>query len=300
MTAIENPAKLTIEYETYGSSDDPPLLMVSGFGTQLLGWPRGFSRELARSGLYVIAYDNRDCGLSTHFDGVDSHSDQVIAAAMAGEIEQARELAPYSLSDMAQDGLGLLSALGIERAHVLGASMGGMIAQEMAILQPERLLSLVSMMSTTGEPEYGQTSPAAQAALLAPAPADREGYIESADSWLIWHSKRWPEAEANRALAAEAYDRGSYPQGTQRQLAAMVSGGSRAAALRRLELPTLVIHGTDDTLIDLSGGRRTDELIPGAQLMLVPDMGHDRPTPLWPALCDAITEFIGASAPAAL
>jgi pimeloyl-ACP methyl ester carboxylesterase len=146
------------------------------------------------------------------------------------------------------------------------------------------------MMSSTGETEFGQAEPESLQALLTPAPTDRDGYIESARNWLLWHSKRYPELEETRAVAAESYDRGLCPQGTQRQLAAMIASGPRAQGLRELDLPTLVIHGLDDTLITPGGGRRTAELIPGAKLMLVPDMGHDRPKALWPALVGAILE----------
>jgi len=243
----------------------------------------------------VISFDNRDCGLSQRFTDRSARLEEVFAATSSGDLERAREIAPYTLSDMADDGLGLLSALGIERAHVVGASMGGMIAQTMAIEHPERLLSLTSMMSSTGEPEYGTAKPEALQALLAPAPSDREGYIESAQSWLLWHSKRYPELEETRAIAAESFDRGLSPEGTQRQLAAMLASGPRAAGLRGLKLPTLVIHGLDDTLIQPDGGERTAALIPDAKLMLVPDMGHDRPQPLWPALTEAILEHTASA-----
>ena len=189
---------------------------------------------------------------------------------------------------MADDGFALLSALGIERAHIVGASMGGMIAQTMAIERPERVLTLTSMMSTTGEPEVGQSTPEALEALLAPAATTREEYIESASSWMLWHSRRYPELEETRELAAEAYDRGHYPQGTIRQLAAMLASGPRVEGLKQLRVPTLVIHGADDTLISPSGGERTAELVPGAKLVMITDMGHDRPTPLWPEICEPI------------
>ncbi len=281
---------LFLEYETFGSRDDPPLLLIMGFGTQLIGWPRGFCQYLADGGRYVIAYDNRDCGLSTHFDGTPAAVEEILAAASFGEFERARSLAPYTLSDMASDAAGLLDALGIERAHVLGASMGGMIAQTLAIEHPDRVLTLTSMMSSTGEPEYGQSNPEALEALLAPAPTDRDGYIASSESWLLWRSKRYPALDEVRAMAAEAYDRGLYPEGTSRQLAAMIASGSRADGLRVLQVPTLVIHGLDDTLITPSGGERTAELVPDARLVLIPDMGHDRPRPLWPAICGPILE----------
>src|SRR5579875_2770012 len=164
---------ITLEYETCGASSDPPILMVMGFGSQLVSWPRDFCESLAAGGRFVIAFDNRDCGLSSKLDGVPSRVEEVQLAAAAGDFERARQLAPYTLSDMADDGLGLLSALGIERAHVVGASMGGMIAQTMAIEHPERGLTLTSIMSSTGEPHVGQATPEAIAALLAPAPDDR-------------------------------------------------------------------------------------------------------------------------------
>jgi pimeloyl-ACP methyl ester carboxylesterase len=263
-------------------------LMVPGFGAQLITWPRRFCERLADGGRFVISYDNRDCGLSTKLDGQIVDVKAVNVAVSAGEFDRARALAPYTLSDMADDGLALLAGLGIERAHVLGASMGGMIAQTMAIDHPERLLTLISMMSTTGEPDYGRSSPEARQALLAPPPHERAAYIEASERALVWHSRRWPEVEEVRAIAAQSYDRCFYPEGTSRQWAAMVSSGSRADGLRALGVPTLVIHGLDDTLITPSGGERTAELVPGAELMLVPDMGHDRPEPLWPALCNAI------------
>lgn len=295
MPQITIPSGLAFEYETYGSSSDPPLLMVMGFGAQLVSWPRDFCRRLAAGGRYVISFDNRDCGLSAKLDGIDARIEAVHVAAASGDLERARELAPYTLSEMASDGFGLLTALGIERAHLVGASMGGMIAQTMAIEQPERVLTLTSMMSTTGEPDVGQSTPEALAALLAPAATSRDAYITSADSWMLWHSRRYPELEQTRSIAAESYDRGHYPQGTTRQLAAMLASGPRVEALGRLRVPTLVIHGTDDTLIAPSGGKRTAELIPGAKLVIIEDMGHDRPAPLWPEICGQILEHTSDS-----
>ncbi len=294
MSQITIPSGLALEYETYGERSDPPLLMVMGFGSQLVQWPRDFCRRLAAGGRYVISFDNRDCGLSARLDGIDAAIEAVHMAAAAGGLARARELAPYTLSDMADDGFGLLTALGIERAHVVGASMGGMIAQTMAIEQPQRVLTLTSMMSTTGEPGVGQSTPEALEALLAPAATSREEYIASASSWLTWHSRRYPELEQTEALAAESYDRGHHPQGTMRQLAAMLASGPRVEGLSRLRIPTLVIHGTDDTLITPSGGARTAELVPGAKHVLIEDMGHDRPTPLWPEICAQILDHTAA------
>jgi pimeloyl-ACP methyl ester carboxylesterase len=288
MPIATTPTGIDLYYETIGSPADPPLLMVMGYGSQMIAWPRGFSELLATGGRFVIEFDNRDSGLSSKLDrAVDTEA--VMAAAGAGELDRARELAPYTLSDMADDCLAVLDALGIERAHVLGASMGGMIAQQLAIERPERLLSLVSMMSTTGEPEYGQPAPEALEALLTPSPTERDAYIPaSAGKGLIWASRRYGDRARLEALAAASYDRCFYPEGVTRQLTAILATGSRADGLRTLELPTLVIHGVDDKLIPPDGGERTAELIPGAQLMLVEDMGHDRPEPLWPLLTEAI------------
>jgi pimeloyl-ACP methyl ester carboxylesterase len=279
---------VSIAYDTFGEPGDPPVLLVIGFGAQLIGWHEDFCAMLAGRGRYVIRYDNRDCGLSAKFDDHPVDIGAFIAAVRGGDIAAAQAMAPYSLRDMADDGLGLLTALGIERAHVVGSSMGGMIAQTMAIAHPERLLTLTSMMSSTGEPEYGRSTPAAQQALFAPQPADREGYIAAAQKQLIWSSKRYANPDAITELAAQSYDRAYYPAGAGRQLAAMTLAGSRAEALRTLTVPTLVIHGLDDTLIDPSGGSRTAELVPDARLLLIPDMGHDRPRELWEDLCTAI------------
>jgi pimeloyl-ACP methyl ester carboxylesterase len=287
---ITTPGGISLAYETIGSATDPPVLLVAGFGTQLISWSVGFCERLADGGRFVIVFDNRDCGLSAKLDGQGAPLENIIAAVSAGDLDTARGLAAYTLSEMAEDGLGLLSALGIEQAHVVGASMGGMIAQTIAIEHPGHVLTLTSMMSTTGEPQFGQSTPEALHALLTPAPADRDGYISAAERWLAWRSRRYPDLAGARALAAESYDRCYYPEGVTRQLAAMIASGSRADALTGLLVPTLVIHGQDDTLIAPSGGQRTASLIPDAQLLLVDDMGHDRPEPLWPLLCQAILD----------
>jgi pimeloyl-ACP methyl ester carboxylesterase len=288
VSAAEVSDGVSIAYETFGEPGDPPVLLVMGLGAQLIAWQAGFCELLAGRGRYVIRYDNRDCGLSTTFDDHPVDVGRLIAAVSRGDIAAARAMLPYSLQDMAGDGLGLLTALGIEKAHVVGSSMGAMIAQTMAIGQPARVLTLTSMMSSTGEPDYGRPTPAAQQALFDPRPSDREGYIATSERELTWASRRYADLGAIRKLAAQSYDRGYHPAGVGRQLGAMLLAGSRAAALKRLTVPTLVIHGLDDTLTDPSGGRRTAELIPGASLLLVADMGHDRPRELWDDLCDAI------------
>ena len=288
-------AEVSLACDTFGDPGDPAVLLVMGFGAQLISWHEDFCRLLAAHGRYVIRYDNRDCGLSTKFHDHPVDLGRFIAAVSNGDFVAAQDMAPYSLLDMARDGLGLLTALGIERAHIVGASMGGMIAQTMAIAHPERCITLTSMMSSTGEPEYGQSSPDAQQVLFSSKPTDRDGYIAAAEAELVWASKRYADPGALRELAARSYDRAYYPAGIGRQLAAMILNGSRAEALKTLQVPTLVIHGLDDTLIDPSGGRRTAELVPGARLLLVEHMGHDRPPTLWPHLVDAITEHTDIS-----
>jgi pimeloyl-ACP methyl ester carboxylesterase len=295
MPQITTPEGITLEYDTFGSSAGPALLLVMGFGAQLIAWPRAFCERLAAGGRFVIRLDNRDCGLSSKLEGQASDLSAIIAAASAGDLNAARALSPYTMSDMSDDGFALLTGLGIEGAHVVGSSMGGAIVQTMAIEHPERVLTLTSMMSTTGEPEFGQSTPDALDALLAPPPPDRDAYVLAATkNALIWGSKKYRDPAAARELAAQSYDRSYYPEGVRRQLAAMIASGSRADGLRSLQVPTLVIHGLDDTLVAPSGGERTAALVPGARLLLFPDMGHDRPEPLWPQICAAILEHTTA------
>jgi pimeloyl-ACP methyl ester carboxylesterase len=281
-----------IAYETFGRPADPAVLLIAGFGAQMIAWHDGLCRMLAERGYYVIRYDNRDCGLSTKWDAHPVDMAAFIAAVSSGDIGTARTMIPYTLSDMAADGINLLATLEIGEAQVVGASMGGMIAQRMAIEHPARVLTLTSMMSSTGEADFGQPTPEAQQVLLSPKPADRDGYINAAERELVWASRRYRDVEALRELAAASYDRAYYPAGIARQLGAMVLDGSRADALAQLHVPTLVIHGLDDTAIDPSGGRRTAELIPSSRLMLVADMGHDRPRQLWDQLVTAIADHI--------
>lgn len=276
---------ITIEYDTFGSPGDPALLLVMGFTAQMTAWRDDFCKLLADRGRYVIRYDNRDCGLSTKFDGVQV---DMMAAMQAAQARQPFTDAPYTLSEMAADGIGLLDHLGIERAHVLGASMGGMIVQTMAIEHPARLRSMTSVMSSIGDLDYGKPDPAAMQVLLTPPPPDREGVIEAATRAAVFSSKRYYDPELSKAFAATAYDRSFYPEGAPRQLAAIYASGDRTERLREVTVPTLVIHGRDDTLINPSGGMRTAELIPTASLLLLADMGHDLPQPLWPVIVDAV------------
>jgi pimeloyl-ACP methyl ester carboxylesterase len=280
---------IALDYETFGNPADPAVLLIAGFGAQMLSWDSGFCDGLARRGLYVIRFDNRDTGLSTKFDQFPVDMGRLIGAASSGDIEAVRASAPYRLEDMADDAACLVGALGLDRVHVVGASMGGMVAQLVAIRHPDLVATLTSMMSSTGSSEVGQSTPEAFAALMSPLPSDRDGYIAgTVASSRVWSSKRYFDETAVAALAAASYDRGLCPGGTTRQLAALLATGSLESDLAGLLLPVLVIHGTDDTLIAPSGGERTAEVIPGAAFLLVTDMGHDRPQPLWPTLWDAI------------
>jgi len=279
---------IELEYDSFGSPSNPAMLLIIGFAAQMVAWEPDFCEMLADGGLHVIRFDNRDCGLSTHLDGVVAKIDDVIRAVM---FDEPVPPVPYTLSDMAGDAVGLLDYLSIDRAHVLGASMGGMIAQTFAIEYPQRTLSLTSVMSLTGELEYGQSTPEALEALLTLPPSDREDYIEFSPRWQVWHSKKYRSDELSRAAAARDYDRMFYPEGGPRQLAAIYASGSRRDALQNLNVPTLVVHGMDDTLIAPSGGERTAELIPNARFLMLEDMGHDMPRPLWPIFISAVHEL---------
>jgi pimeloyl-ACP methyl ester carboxylesterase len=275
---------MELEYETFGSPDDETILLVMGYTAQLIAWPDDFCKGLANRGFQVVRYDNRDCGLSTKLDGVKVDMSAVMAAMAGGP----KPTVPYTLSDFAADGIGLLDHLGVRKAHVVGASMGGMIVQTMAIEHPDRVASLTSVMSSTNEPEFGRPEPEAMAALLMPPPTDRQGFIDAAPRYLIFASKKYGDASEAKVRAALSYDRSFYPEGATRQMAAIVGSADRTEQLKALNVPTLVIHGRDDTLISLSGGERTAELIPGAHLLVVGDMGHDMPAPLLPMLVDSI------------
>jgi pimeloyl-ACP methyl ester carboxylesterase len=281
-----NIGTITLEYETLGTATDPAVLLIMGFGAQLINWSDQFCQILVDQGFYVIRFDNRDCGLSTKLDGVVVDPNAVVGAALTG---QELPAVPYTLSDMAQDAIELLNHLGLESAHILGASMGGMIAQALVIEHPERARSLISLFSVTGEMEYGAPTAEAAEVLLGPPPSDRQAYIEASPKYGVWQSKRYFDEVAVKREAARAFDRSFYPEGSSRQLAAIYASGSRAEQLQKLQTPTLVIHGTDDTLLPPDGGKRTAELVPGSTFLLVADMGHDLPEPLLPLITGAMT-----------
>jgi pimeloyl-ACP methyl ester carboxylesterase len=287
------PSGIEIEYESFGSTSDPTLLLVMGLAFQLIHWDTGFCELLADEGYRVVRFDNRDCGLSTHLDGQVVEPMAVVSAIAGGGPPPE---VPYLLSDMAADAIGLLDHLGADRAHIVGASMGGMIVQTMAIEHPDRVASMVSVMSTPGDLSVGQPATEAMAVLLRPPAADREAYIEGSADMAVISSKKHFDLDRTRRIAAMSFDRAFYPEGVLRQLAAVWASGDRSAQLREVRAPTLVIHGRDDTLIALSGGERTAELIPGANLLVLGDMGHDLPEPLWPLIVGAIVDHIAASA----
>jgi pimeloyl-ACP methyl ester carboxylesterase len=285
-TSTDN-RQIELEYDHFGNPTDPALLLIMGFTAQMVAWEEEFCQQLANRGHFVIRFDNRDCGLSTKLHGVPSNSDAVIMAAM---METEMPPVAYTLSDMAADAMKVLDHLNIERAHIMGASMGGMIAQTVAIEHPHRVKTLISVMSQPGELTVGQPTQEAMELIVTPAPTDRDEYIAFAPKWQLWQSKKYRSDEVSRRNAIRDFDRSNYPEGGPRQMAAIYASGSRAEGLQKLQVPTLVIHGTEDQLITPSGGERTAELIPNSTLLMVEDMGHDMPQPLWPLYFDAITK----------
>jgi pimeloyl-ACP methyl ester carboxylesterase len=280
---------VTLCYETFGDPDDPPLLLVMGLATQMIAWPDEFCEALAERSFWVVRFDNRDIGRSTHFDFRPPSIMQMLTRRIPEE--------QYSLSDMAEDAAVLLRELDLAPAHVVGASMGGMIAQVLAAEHPETVRSLTSIMATTGSRWHGQPALAVYRHLLRPPPRDREGYIErSAEVFGLVGSTGFDRDEQYvRERAGLSYDRGFDVRAGARQLGAIVASGDRTEALRRIEVPTLVIHGTVDKMVRPSGGRATARAIPGARLMMVEGMGHDLPRGAWPQIVDAITEHARAA-----
>lgn len=277
---------IDIEYVTDGDPADPPLLLVMGLGAQLITWPQGFVDGLCERGYFVVRYDNRDSGYSTKFEGTPE-----IGALFGGDPSSA----PYRIEDMADDAAGLLTELGIDRAHVVGASLGGMITQALAIHHHDRFLSACSIMSTTGDRTVGAPTGEAISALLRPIATSREEAIEAsvAGSKVIGSPAYPADEQVLRTRAAAAYDRSYCPEGTARQLAAILASPDRTEGLHGVELPFLVLHGEADPLVTLSGGQATAEAVPGAKLITYPGMGHDLPEILWSEITDAIAANTG-------
>jgi len=286
--------EVEIAYEELGRPGDPALLLIMGLGTQMLAWGEELCRMLADRGFRVVRFDNRDAGRSTRITGGPRPD---VAAALAGDASSAS----YTLSEMAADTVGLMDALGIGAAHLVGASQGGMIAQTVAIEHPRRVLSLVSIMSTTGERSVGRPRPEALGVLLRSPPADAEGFAEAAvEAFRAIGSRAFGDETGRvRKLALESFKRGGHdPDAVARQLLAILASGDRTEALHAVRVPTLVIHGTEDPLVDVSGGRATAAAIPGARLELIEGMGHDLPRALWPRLADLIAENAARATPA--
>lgn len=285
---------IELAYQEMGDPDGEPLILIMGLATQMIAWSEGFCALLVDRGFRVVRFDNRDIGHSTKLReaGPPRFLDM-----FAGR----RATAPYFLSDMAADTFGLMDHLGIESAHIAGASMGGMIVQQMAIERPERVRSLCSIMSTTGSRRVGHPSYKTFGLLIAKPPRGREAAIERAvKTFKVIGSPGYPfEEERIRQLAGEFFDRGHSHAGIMRQLHAITASGDRTARLRELDVPAVVIHGKNDVLVHPSGGRATARAIPGARLKMIDGMGHDLPEALWPTFAEEIAANAARRAPQA-
>jgi pimeloyl-ACP methyl ester carboxylesterase len=288
IAANVGPSKLNIAYESMGNPDMPPVLLIQGLGAQLIGWPDGFCSALVERGLRVIRFDNRDAGRSSHISDAPAPD---LPAVLRGDLSSVS----YTLSDMAADAIGLLDVLGIKSTHLVGVSMGGAIAQTIAIEHAARVRSLTSMMSTTGNMKVGQATPETVKALFGgPAAVTREDVIErQIRAFSVIGSPGFPtEHEVVSANAARAYDRAYDPIGLARQAIASVASGDRTDHLRNLNIPALVIHGLDDVMVDVSGGRSTAASIPKSRLVLIKGLGHNLPSGLWSEIADHIADTV--------
>lgn len=296
-TTPPSDAGIEIWYTTDGDPSAEPLLMIMGLGAQHLSWDEDLVALLVDRGYFVVRFDNRDIGLSTK--PVDEEID--VMTELLGMLGGGPPSAPYLLSDMAEDAVAVLDAVGLASAHVVGASMGGMIAQTLAIEHPERVRSLTSVMSTTGDPNVGQPDPSVLGVLLGPPPTSRDEAV--ARGIAIAHAIGSPGLVSEAAAAdkaGRAWDRSTYTRGTGHQLLAIGASGDRTPRLRQLDVPTLVVHGDVDPLVTLSGGRATAAAIPGAELLVIEGMAHDVPPVHWETVVDAIAALTArASAPAA-
>jgi pimeloyl-ACP methyl ester carboxylesterase len=287
--AIAKANGIEIAYDTFGDSSAPPLLLIMGLGFQMIMWEDELCAQLSARGYWVIRFDNRDMGLTTKFHEAGVPKIRALMEAKArGEVAHV----PYTLNDMAEHAIGLLDAMDIESAHVVGLSMGGMLGQLMAVNHPKRVRTLTSIMSSTGDPGLPPPQTEAMSILLTPLPKDRAGYIESSvQMWRVLSGPGFPIDEARiRGLAGQAYDRDFNPPGFARQLAAITVSGSRKEALKSLTIPTLIIHGDADPLASVEGGIDTANTIPGSKLLIIEGMGHDLHPALWAQVIDAISD----------
>lgn len=283
---------IELVYDTFGEVDSPPMLLIMGLGSQMIDWRDEFCAMLASRAFRVIRFDNRDVGQSTIF----SHAghpriDAMLQALGRGETVEA----PYRLSDLVADTVGLLDALRIEKAHVVGLSMGGMIAQLLAAGHPERVLTLTSIMSSTGEPGLPPSTPEAWACLTEPLETELEPFIaQYLRKWQVYCGPKYPfDSNAGKEHAVRVFARGVHPAGRDRQMAAILASGSRKAALARVSCPGLVIHGASDPVVRIEGGMATASAIAGAEFVAIAGMGHDLPKPVWPLVVDAIARHAG-------
>ncbi|MEM8922078.1 MAG: alpha/beta hydrolase [Actinomycetota bacterium] len=284
---------VTLCYDTFGSADDPTLLLVNGLGSQMINYEPAFCELLVAQGLHVVRFDNRDVGLSSKTEGPVPDVAALVAAA--GAREPVTDV-PYTLADMAVDAFAVLDAVGVERAHIAGMSMGGMIVQRMAIDRPARVRSMTSIMSTTGDRSVGRATSEAAAVLVSEPPVDRDGYIEYTVETRRVTAGAHNDDDYWRHHAGVMYDRSFHPAGSAFQIAALLADGDRTAALGELTMPVLVIHGRLDPLIQLSGGEATAAAVPGAELLVLDDMGHDLPEQIW---AEVVAGIVGVAARAA-
>ena len=284
--------RVELAYETFGDTDSPALLLIAGLATQMLGWDERFCMQLADNGFRVIRFDNRDIGQSTHLHDAGVPN---VMALLRGRMKRA---VPYTLADMADDTAGLIDTLGLKSAHVVGMSMGGMIAQQLAISHPQRVRSLTSIMSTPSR-DRGHARRRAQRVLFLPQGTDPDRAAQRAlRVYRVIGSPGYPLDESRVAdVARRSFARGNNPAGVARQYAAILASPDRSPGLRRLTVPTLVLHGKDDPLVTVDGGRATADTVPGARLVVYPGMGHDLPQRLWPQLVGEIVTHAGSVAP---
>ena len=286
---------ISLEYDTFGSDSNRPLLLVMGLGAQMIHWDEDFCNLLAETGHFVIRYDNRDIGLS---EKMGQFSIPDMAQMMAEFMEGKTPEVPYTLDDMAADGMSLLDALDIDRAHICGASMGGMIVQAMAINHSDRIKSMTCIMSSTGNPDLPSASPEAQAALATTSEENEAAVVQRAIEMNAVVGSPGFEFDIERATrkAIAAFDRSFYPAGIARQMAAIAAHGDRRKKLNQISVPTLIIHGTDDCLVPVEGGIDTHENIRNSKLMLIEGMGHDLPVGAWKRIVEGVSNLTRSQA----